>query len=327
MDGLLGDMFSGLATLVLAGFCFLWRERFLFNFRGGSEIFGYLASCGLLAYLTMVAYWEEYMKNTGGRWWRIDWALGRIVTHILPHKHTCVPSVPYYIETHGYKCEVHKVKTADGHVLEVYRVGKPGVEVTHALPILLQHGLFQSSGIFVTSEEDSLAFILADEGYDVWLGNNRGVVTAHVTLEPNDIKYWDWCLDDLAAYDFPAMVNYVSKYSKSGKILYCGHSQGNAQAFAGLSNDPKLSDKIALMTALAPAYYIKFPKHWALQRLGALSEAEFCRFFGKKDMISIMHVVQKYFPARVFASLAYHMFNHLFEWSDTLWVKDRKGKY
>lgn len=35
-----------------------------------------------------------------------------------------------------------------------------------------------------------------------------------------------------------------------------GHSQGNAQAFIGLSQHPQLADKIELFVALAPAFYI-----------------------------------------------------------------------
>ncbi len=42
-------------------------------------------------------------------------------------------------------------------------------------PIVLQHGLFQTSDEFiVNSEENSIAFILANRNYDVWISNIRG---------------------------------------------------------------------------------------------------------------------------------------------------------
>lgn len=54
------------------------------------------------------------------------------------------------------------------------------------------HGLFQSSGSFVTSEERSLAFWLARQGgYQVFLGNNRGVFDmGHRKFKRSDPRFW-----------------------------------------------------------------------------------------------------------------------------------------
>ncbi len=41
--------------------------------------------------------------------------------------------------------------------------------------VLLQHGIEDTSFVWVTNEaEKAPAFILAKEGYDVWMGNSRG---------------------------------------------------------------------------------------------------------------------------------------------------------
>lgn len=41
-------------------------------------------------------------------------------------------------------------------------------------PILLVHGIIDSSDNFLVNQKNSVAITLADEGYDVWLINNRG---------------------------------------------------------------------------------------------------------------------------------------------------------
>ena len=59
-------------------------------------------------------------------------------------------------------------------------------------PVLILHGLFQSSGSFVTSEDRSLAFWLAKQaGYQVYLGNTRGVFDmGHKNFGRNDPRFW-----------------------------------------------------------------------------------------------------------------------------------------
>ncbi len=91
------------------------------------------------------------------------------------------------------------------------------------------HGLFQSGGVFVTSGPESLAFVLAKQGYDVWLGNNRCVERKHMNLKPHQLEFWDWSLDELAKFDFPALVDYVLKVTGYSKLAYIGHSQGTSQ--------------------------------------------------------------------------------------------------
>jgi len=83
--------------------------------------------------------------------------------------------------------------------------------------VLLQHGLFESSDWWIMNKADSPAFQLAAEGYDVWLGNNRGNVYSrkHLTLDPvNDKKFfWDFSHYDLGKYDVKAQVDYIMDHT------------------------------------------------------------------------------------------------------------------
>ena len=177
-------------------------------------------------------------------------------------------------------------------------------------PILLLHGLFQSSGVFTSNgDHASLAFYLADHGYDVWLGNNRCVTTS---------KHWDWSLDELANYDFPCLINKVLSHSTYDSLIFIGHSQGNAQGFLGLT--PVLCGKIKLFIALAPAVYLgDLLLEPPVSLLINCPENVYNALFGKEEFLSIMNLVQKKLPEKMFAELAYSMFNYLFGWCDENW--------
>lgn len=72
------------------------------------------------------------------------------------------------------------------------------------------------------NEERSLAFVLIDEGYDVWVGNNRSTAgLGHTSLSYKDPEYWNWGLKELGIYDFPALIDHVRLYSGFPKVCTC----------------------------------------------------------------------------------------------------------
>ena len=79
--------------------------------------------------------------------------------------------------------------------------------------------------------------MLADSGYDVWMGNVRGNTYSrnHTTTSPKSPKFWDFSFDEMAAGDLPAMVNYVTETTGRSKIFYIGHSQGTEMGFIEFS--------------------------------------------------------------------------------------------
>ena len=103
-----------------------------------------------------------------------------------------------------------------------------------------------------------MPYILADHGYEVWLGNNRGngVSMGHIKYTPNDPQFWNFTWSDMARYDLPAQLNHVLARSNQSRAYYIGHSEGTIQAFAALIEQPSLADMLHLYVALAPVAYV-----------------------------------------------------------------------
>ncbi|GMT12080.1 hypothetical protein PFISCL1PPCAC_3377, partial [Pristionchus fissidentatus] len=98
------------------------------------------------------------------------------------------------IQFHGYPAEEHHTTTQDGYILTMHRIPH-GSFPTPRRVVLLQHGLFSSSFDFVSLlPEKSLSYYLADSGYDVWIGNNRGNIysNSHVNFSSRDNRFWDF---------------------------------------------------------------------------------------------------------------------------------------
>lgn len=107
-------------------------------------------------------------------------------------------------------------------------------------------------------------FKLADQGYDVWLGNSRGNVysTKHVEKSPFSFFpwrrkiFWSFSWHEVGVYDLPACIDFILEKSEQKKLHYIGHSQGTTAFFVMLSEKPEYNDKIDFMHALAPVAYL-----------------------------------------------------------------------
>lgn len=62
--------------------------------------------------------------------------------------------------------------------------------------------------------------------------------------------------DEMAKYDLPAMVNFILKKTEQPSLHYAGHSQGSLIAFAELSRNQDLAQKIKAVFALGPVAYL-----------------------------------------------------------------------
>lgn len=120
-------------------------------------------------------------------------------------------TVPQICEANGFVSEEHKVTTKDGYVLTMHRVyskeALPEGEKRKAL--FMQHGMLDSSALWVINDPQiAPAFHLARQGYDVWLGNNRGTPYGmeHETMKnaKKNGNFWDFTFVEMGRYDLPA---------------------------------------------------------------------------------------------------------------------------
>lgn len=164
------------------------------------------------------------------------------------------------IRYNGYNAERHTVITEDGYILVLHRIpGKIQGEYyeggSSRCPVLLQHGLLGSSSDWVMQPPHrSLAYLLSDYGYDVWLGNARGNTYSrrHVKLNVKQAKFWRFSWDEMGRYDMPAVIDYILNTTNSRQICYVGHSMGTTMFWVMMHYHPKYNDKIRVMQALAP---------------------------------------------------------------------------
>ncbi|XP_013370353.1 PREDICTED: lipase member J isoform X4 [Chinchilla lanigera] len=166
----------------------------------------------------------------------------------------------------GYPDEEYNIVTEDGYILCLYRIpyGKTNNNNSaRRLVVYLQHGLLSSASNWVSNlPNNSLGFILADAGYDVWMGNSRGNTWSrkHMYLQTDSQEFWAFSFDEMAKYDLPASIDFIVKRTGQEEIFYIGHSQGTTIAFIAFSTIPKIAKRIKVFFALAPVFSVAHTK-------------------------------------------------------------------
>jgi len=231
-----------------------------------------------------------------------------------------------YIEAKGYRCEEHFATTADGYILGLHRIpATPAIVADGAdetfsppRPVLIVHGFMQSSEAFAIRQHasDSLPLVLAEAGYDVWLGNNRGNKYSHkhVHKKPTHEDFWDYSLDDLARFDLPTMIDHVLAQTGAKSLTLIGFSQGTAQSFAYLSSH-SASQKVNLFIALAP---VSVPRGLANPIVDSLIRARpdfIFLLFGKKQLLPSTLFWRNFLPRAQFVAMIDFALKFLFGWT------------
>jgi pimeloyl-ACP methyl ester carboxylesterase len=221
------------------------------------------------------------------------------------------------IRRNGYGVEQHFAETEDGYVLGLFRIlpssGSPRKLHTHR-PVVLQHGLLDSAATWVVNDAThSLGFILVDHGHDVWLANSRGntfrlvfqphrhpdslarslahslarslASRNHTGFSTESDVFWDFSLDDMAAYDLPSTIEYVRRHTDSKDVALVAHSQGGALSLAALASGAIPHGHVSVLIALAPAVYLKYIESVPLQFLASIHADTLFKLAGRREFL------------------------------------------
>ncbi|PSN48959.1 Lipase 3 [Blattella germanica] len=126
-------------------------------------------------------------------------------------------------------------------------------------PVLIMHGLLGSSADFVmTGPGKALAYVLADGGYDVWLGNSRGNTYSknNTFIQTDWSEFWDYSWHDIGTDDLPTMIDYILEETSTESIYFIGYPQGTTAFYVMGSERPEYNQKIKVMISLAPLAFV-----------------------------------------------------------------------
>ena len=127
-----------------------------------------------------------------------------------------------------------------------------------------------ASSWIVANETVAPAFVLARQGYDVWLANTRGGIHSqqHLTLKPTEKEFWFFSWEEIGVYDLPAIIDHIVDETGYDKITYMGHSQGVTCLMAGSTLRPDyFNAKINLAINLAPPISMHYNNNTAWRKL------------------------------------------------------------
>lgn len=198
----------------------------------------------------------------------------------------------------GYKYENHRVLSDDGYITQITRIINPLVDPSQLKqpPVMLMHGGTIDPTVYVwasaiqhhpepyprtessgpmTSWNRSIAFMLANNGYDVWLIGTRGSDSQnqdHVEYKgPKSIdfsgqtkiellpqafleaqKYWDFSMDEVIEFEIPRQIDKVLELTGARNVSILVISLSSMTVPPMVAKYPEVADKVHNLVVLGP---------------------------------------------------------------------------
>lgn len=137
-------------------------------------------------------------------------------------------------------------------------------------PVLLLHHELLNGDMWFTEVNRNgpsplLPFLLADDGFDVWVGHERATYWSHdhTRLGSSELEYWDWTWDEFVDHDLPIMLNHINANTHS-KVHVVGVSQSASVAVAA-STQQAVASQMKSLVLLGPSIYHGNVGHLQLQ--------------------------------------------------------------
>lgn len=197
---------------------------------------------------------------------------------------------------HGYPCENFTVTTQDGYILLLFRIPGPrgssleDSRLAKRQPVILQHGLIDSSDTWLLNGNPALAYMMADAGLDVWLPNFRGndYSRSHVSLDPDkDKKFWEFSVDEVIHFDLQAIFDFIISKTGMNKVSYVGHSMGGGSLLAACSEDRDYYAAHLRSAVLFSPSTCSLNSHNLLKFMSYLRLLDVLEFFGVNEIFNL----------------------------------------
>ncbi|XP_017143217.1 lipase 3-like isoform X1 [Drosophila miranda] len=172
-------------------------------------------------------------------------------------------SGPEILASYNYPVEQHSVETTDNYILKLVHIPNSPNATNAQSPkpvVFIMHGMSGSSDAYLLiGPSDGLPYLLADAGFDVWLGNSRGNTYSrlHKYMDPKHKSFWNFSWHEMGTRDLPASIDYVLDRTCQRSLHYVGYSQGATQFLVMLSMRPEYNEKIKTSHLTAPAAFLK----------------------------------------------------------------------
>lgn len=212
-------------------------------------------------------------------------------------------TVQEIISRSGFNYENHYVASDDGYITQLVRVVNPLADRTKLKqpPVMMMHGgiigtitwIWASSIQHhpekyprsvsdgpITSWNRSLAFVLANNGHDVWLVSIRGSSKqnkAHKkyskqftslfnrdeskkSIKNNDdrldlsemIKYWNYSMDEIISFELPQQMDKILQLTGAKNVSLIALSLSSQISLAMMASDPAHASKVHNYVVFAP---------------------------------------------------------------------------